>query len=97
MRELRHENRWLQAKCERFSEDQIKFEKKMKEQNLIFDGVSETYGETPGLLHKKIVSVLDHMMVFGGKGCTVPFGKIQRLGPFIRGSCRPIVSFQQIL
>lgn len=75
----------LKAQCQLLTEGQITIELQMREQNLLFDGIVETYGENPSLLYKKVVSVLDHMMIFSGNCGMVPFTKIQRLGPYTRG------------
>ena len=81
----------LKTQCQSLVENQIRLETQMREQNVVFDGITETFGENPGLLHSKIVSVLNHMMVFRGNGARVPFNKIQRLGPYVKGRNRPIV------
>ena len=88
---LKNEKEELREQCKMVTENQIKFEMQMKEQNLIFDGISETHGETPALLHRKIVSVLNHMIVLTGNGPRIPFNKIKRLGPFIVGRNRPVL------
>ena len=88
---LKRHKQELTVQYQSLQERQVKFETQMREQNMIFDGINETFGENPGLLHNKIVSVLDHMMVFGGNGSTIPFSKIERLGPYVRGRNRPII------
>ena len=88
---LEDENKRLKAQSSLQSEKLLKTEIKLREYNLVFDGIPETYGEDSYLLHKKIVDVLNHMVVFNNCGSYVPMKRLQRVGPFIRGKNRPVV------
>ena len=81
----------LKIQCRIMTENHIKTETRLREQNLVFEGIIETYGEDKNMLYNKIVRVLNHMMVLNGNGHKIPLSKIQRLGPFIRGQTRPVV------
>ena len=60
---LEDENKRLKAQSSLQSEKLLKTEIKLREYNLVFDGIPETYGEDSHLLHKKFVDVLNHMVV----------------------------------
>ena len=81
----------LQVQCRLLSESHLKAETHRREQNLVFEGVQETYGEDTQMLHNKIVRVLNHMMIFAGNGATVPIARVHRVGPFVKGKNWPIV------
>jgi hypothetical protein len=66
-------------------ESHIKTEIHMRQQNLVFEGIAETYGENSSLLYNKIVYVLNHMMVFNEQGSRVPITRVHRVGPYLKG------------
>ena len=88
---LDSDKRDLVAQCKRLMENNIKTEIHLREQNVVFDGIKETFGETDNLLYKKIVDVLNYMAVFNGCGAHVPVAKLHRVGPYIRGQNRSVV------
>ena len=85
------DKRDLTLQCKLLAESNIKTEIKMREQNLVFEGLKETHGETDNFLYRKVVDVLNYMAVFNGCGSRVPITRIQRVGSFVRGQTRPVV------
>ena len=88
---LESDKRNLTVQCKLLMEDNIKTQIHMREQNLVFEGLKETYGETDNLLYKKVVDVLNYMAVFNGYGSRVPISRLHRVGSYIRGQNRPVV------
>ena len=88
---VEYEKEEFKSQCKMLTESHIKSEISRREQNLVFEGINETYGENGHLLYNKIVQVLNHMMVFNGQGARVPITKVQRIGPFLRGHNRSVV------
>lgn len=88
---LEAENMRLRAQCSVIGEEHLKTELKLREYNLVFDGIIETYGETSAFLHRKLANVLNHMVVFNNCGLQVPLRKIERVGPFVKGQTRPVL------
>ena len=88
---LQCDKRDLSLQCKLLAESNIKTEIRLREQNLVFEGLKETHGETDNLLYRKVVDVLNYMAVFNGCGSKVPINRIHRTGPFIRDQCRPVV------
>ena len=80
---LESENQEIKMRCSHLNENNLKTETHLREQNLVFEGIAETYGEDQGLLSNKIFQTFNHMMV--------PISKIHRVGPFLKGQCRPVV------
>ena len=85
------EKQGLEEHCRLLTESQIKTEITLRERNVVFEGIGETYGEDMSLLYNKIVKILNHMMIFNGQGARVPISKISRLGPRVSGKTRPVV------
>ena len=88
---VEYEKEEFKSQCRILTESHIKSEISRREQNLVFEGINETYGENGHLLYNKIVQVLNHMMVFNGQGARVPITKVQRIGSFLRGHNRSVV------
>lgn len=88
---LERQNTELNVQCQMLTDSHVKTEIHRREQNVVFDGVPETYGEDAGLLHHKIVNILNHMMIFNRQGSTVPIAREHRVGPYIKGKTRPVV------
>ena len=85
------ENEELRLQCKMIIESHIKTEIHLREQNLVFEGIAETYGENSLLLYNKIVQVMNHMMVYHGHGSKVPITRVHRVGPYLKGHNRPVV------
>ena len=90
MKELQCEREQLKLQNRALVESHITTELHMREQNLVFEGIQETYGEDKHMLYNKIVQILSHMMVFNGQADKVPITKIQRMGGYMRGNIRPV-------
>ena len=88
---LECQNQDLSRKYRDLVESQINSEIRTRENNLVFDGIKETYGEHSGSLYHKIVKVLNHMFVLNGRGAEVTISKLQRVGHFVKGQNRPVV------
>lgn len=88
---LECQNKDLHIELESLKENHLKTEIHLREQHLVFEGIRETYGENPGMLHHKIVVVLNHLRVFQNNADKIQISKIQRVGPFFKDHCRPIV------
>jgi hypothetical protein len=58
---LECQNQDLVSKYTQLSEQQMKTEIHLRENNLVFDGIKETYGEHSGFLYQKIVQVFNHV------------------------------------
>jgi ribA/ribD-fused uncharacterized protein len=88
---LQAEKEQLKNQCQMISESMIKTGIQMRELNIVFEGVVETYGEDKTLLYNKLIGVLNHMKVFNGQGARVPIAKIDRVGFYVRGQVRPVI------
>ena len=88
---LEREKTELKSQFTNLAEGLLKSEIKLREQNLVFEGIAETYGEDASLLHRKITGVLNNMMVFNGQAPKIPLRKIERSGAYVKGQTRPIV------
>lgn len=87
---LQCEKEQLKLQNRTLAESHITTQLHIREQNLIFEGIQETYGEDKNMLYNKIVQILNHMMVFNGHAGKVPITKIQRMGGFMRGQTRSV-------
>ena len=88
---LQCENQDLKVQYTALAEKQIKTEVHLREKNLVFEGIVETYGEDSQMLYGKLVNVLNHIMAFNGNAGRMLISKVHRVGPYIKGQVRPVV------
>lgn len=88
---LEVENLQLKICNKQMRESSLRNEIHRRELNLIFDGINDTYQESYGHLHNKLIQVFNHMEIFNGCGNQVQIVRLRRLGPYIRDGARPVL------
>ena len=88
---LESENLKLKLQNQQQQENALKSEIHRRENNLIFDGLQDTYGESDDMLYSKLLQSLNRMEVFSGNASKVAVVKLQGLASYKRDSKRAVL------